>query len=983
MVGLCAFAIGQRTITGVITDADNNDPLIGANVLVQGSSLGTITDIDGSYSLSVPDDATALVVSYTGYTDQIIALGSSNTVNISLAQGALLDEVVVVGYGSQTKKEITSAVESISAEEFNQGPITDPAQLLQGKVAGLQVYNRGGDPNQAATIRLRGISTIGANVEPLVVIDGVVGASLANVDPNDIETIDVLKDGSASAIYGSRGSSGVIIVTTKSGGNKDGSMTLSYAGQYGTSSAFNSVSVMSPDEFRAAGGTDLGSNTDWLEQVTQAGSNSNHSFSAAGGFGNTDYRISANLRSADGILRNTGFDQFNTRINLNTRALNDKLKLNFSTSFTNRDEQIGFNEALRYAVTYNPTAPIFGDDSPFQFNSAQFGGYFESLGLFDSFNPVSIVEQNRRDNKKRELNYSANATYNFLDNLSATFRVAQQNITNDEVKYYPTTSHFRGNATSPGRKGLAEFYDDNREFTLYETYATYLTDLGDLANITVTGGYSFQETDFTSNFLGLGDFADNSKDFSNLIETSQDLNNAGLISANSDAALDDRIIAFFGRVNATIDDGIFLNASVRREGSSNLGEDNKWGIFPAFGAGVDLNKYLNLNMDAFKFRVGYGVTGSRPGQQGLSQTLLSIVNAADGGVTTVNNRLGNPDLKWEEKGELNIGVEIQKGRLGATIDVYDRNVSDFINLVSIEASENDGFTSQYQNAGSLNTKGLELSLNYDVLNNSNMTYNTGVVFSTYRTELTEYVLPNGEIRAVLGAPGQSDTRMLLVRPGQEIGQIWGPVFAGVAEDGSPMFEDVNGDGTLNTDQANALAEDVDFAVLGNGIPDFELGWSNRLDIGKWSVNAFFRGAFGHSLVNTFRAFYEPIVATQSSYNFVNTSKSVDGLTAARFSSLYVEKADFFKLDNLTISRSIGLGESSPISNLRVSLTGQNLFVITGYTGADPEPSLIDYGAADNGGFVDRSQGDVLSPGIDRRNNYFAARTITLGVNFNF
>ena len=985
MVGLCAFAIGQRTVTGVITDADNGDPLIGANVLVQGSSLGTITDIDGSYSLSVPDDAAALLVSYTGYTDQVIALGSSNTLNVSLAQGALLDEVVVVGYGSQTKKEITSAVESISAEEFNQGPITDPAQLLQGKVAGLQVYNRGGDPNQAATIRLRGISTIGANVEPLVVIDGVIGASLANVDPNDIETIDVLKDGSASAIYGSRGSSGVIIVTTKSGGNKDGSMVLSYAGQYGTSSPFNSVSIMSPDEFRAAGGTDLGSSTDWVEEVTQAGTNSNHSFSAAGGFGKTDYRVSANLRSADGILRNTGFDQFNTRLNINTRALNDKLKLNFSTSLTSRDEQIGFNEALRYAVTYNPTAPILGENSPFPFNSAQFGGYFESLGLFDSFNPVSIIDQNRRDNKRKELNYSANATYSFLDNLSATFRVAQQNTTNDEVKYYPTTSLFRGNATSPSRKGLAEFYDDNREFTLYEGYATYLTNAGDIADITVTGGYSFQETDFTSSFFGLGDFADNSRDFSNLIEVAQDLNNAGFINANSDAALDDRIIAFFGRVNATIDDGIFLNASVRREGSSNLGEDNKWGVFPAFGAGVDLNKYLNLNMDLFKFRVGYGVTGSRPSQQGLSQSVRSLVNAADGGVTTVANRLGNRDLKWEEKGELNIGVEIQKGRFGATLDVYDRNVSDFINLVALDPTlaENEGATSQFQNAGSLNTKGIELSLNYDVLNNSNVSYNTGLVFSSYKTILDEYVQENGETRAVLGAPGQNETEMILVRPGQEIGQIWGPVFAGVAENGAPMFEDVNGDGMINTDQANALAEDVDFAVLGNGIPDLELGWSNRLDIGKWSVNAFFRGAFGHSLVNTFRAFYEPIVATQSSYNFINTSKSVDGLTSAQFSSLYVEKADFFKLDNLTISRGIALGESSPISNLRVSLTGQNLFVITGYTGADPEPSLIDYGSADNGAFVDRSQGDVLSPGIDRRNNYFAARTITLGVNFNF
>jgi iron complex outermembrane receptor protein len=254
--------------------------------------------------------------------------------------------------------------------------------------------------------------------------------------------------------------------------------------------------------------------------------------------------------------------------------------------------------------------------------------------------------------------------------------------------------------------------------------------------------------------------------------------------------------------------------------------------------------------------------------------------------------------------------------------------------------------------------------------------------STYKTVLDEYVIPE-EMRAVLGAPGQNGTRMIRVAQGEEIGQIWGPVYAGVAENGSPLFEDLNGDGQIIAAADKALEPDADFQVLGNGIPDLELGWSNQLTFGDWSVNAFFRGAFGHSLVNTFRAFYEPVVSTQSSYNYVNTDLRVPGLTSAQYSSLYVEKADYFKLDNLTIARSFDFGSASAVRNMTLSLTGQNLLVLTNYSGSDPEPSLVDYGSVDNGAVVNFDTPDVLSPGIDRRYNYFASRTVTFGLNLNF
>ncbi len=977
VVVLVSTSMAQMKVTGTVMDGEYNEPLIGATVQIKGSTIGTVTDISGVYNITA-NTGDVLVYSYTGFDSQEVTVGTDATINITMAAGSTLDEIVVVGYGSQSEKEITSAVVQVGEEEFNQGVISDPAQLLQGKVAGLSIYNKGGDPNNSATIRLRGISTVGANVSPLVVVDGIIGASLDNVDPNDIETMTILKDGSAAAIYGSRGSSGVILVTTKTGKANTG-LKFSYNGQVSASQAVNTVSILDGPAFVAAGGTDLGGNTDWIDEVTQTGFRMTHGLSASGGIDNTTFRVSANLRETNGILKNSGFDQFNTRMNVSTRLLNDKLKIDFNTSYTNRNQQLGFNEALRYAVLYNPSAPVFGADSPFEFNEEQFGGYFETLGLFDSFNPASIVNQNRRDGVRREFNYGATATYSFLDNLSATFRLSQQNIDRSTETFYPTTSAFRGNATSPTRKGLAEFYEFNSTFNLYEGYLTYLTTVGN-ADLTFTGGYSYQEDSFTDRFFSIGDFPSNTLDFSNAIEASQDLNNAGFIAANSNASPDNKIIAFFGRANATIDNAIFINASVRREGSSKLGKDNQWGVFPAFGVGVDLNKYLNVSsLDLFKFRAGFGVTGALPERSGLSQETRTITNdPLTGAVGTRLAQAANPDLKWEQKQELNFGLEVATGRLSASADFYIRNISDFILERDVDPAIFGG-NRRFENSGELSTNGLELAINYDVVKNANITWNSGLVFSTYKTTLDSFAI-NRSARGNLGAPGQNGTNVILVQQGEEIGQIYGPVFDGVADDGSPIFQDVNGDGDLVVGQDKILEDNVDFAVLGNGTPDFELGWTNRVSIGDWSINAFFRGAFGHSLVNTFRAFYEPRVSTQSSYNYVTTENAVDGLTTARFSSLYVEKADFVKLDNLTISRRFAVNSKS-ISSVQLSLILENPLVLTGYSGTDPEPALIDDGSAANGEFTDLN--DVLAPGVDRRNSYFNSRSISLGVNVNF
>jgi len=978
LVGSVMYA---QKVTGTVSDG--SDALPGVSIQVKGSTTGTETDFNGKYSINA-NSGDVLVFNYLGYKSEERTVGSEAVINVSLLQDATsLDEIVVVGYGNTTKKEVTSAVTTVGEEQFNKGTVNSPSGLLQGKVAGLSIYNKGGNPNQDAVIRLRGISTVGANSSPLIVIDGVIGASLNNVDPSDIQTLTVLKDGSAAAIYGSRGSSGVIIVTTKRG--KSGSTQVSYSGSVAQAAIQNTIDVMSGDEFAAAGGTDLGSRTDWLEQVTRKAVTNVHNVAIAGGYDNTNFRVSANFRDAEGILKNSGFNQFNTRLQASTRILNDKLKIDFNASFTKRDSEFGFNEALRYAVLYNPTAPIYGVDSPYQFNADQYGGYFETLGLFDSFNPVSLQNQNTNQGSRNEFTYSTNFKYDVSDNFKLNAIYSQQTSKYTNSAYYRTTSLFRGNASSPTRKGLASKTSGDNEFKLFEIYGDYNLDLTSKINMKFTGGYSWQQENSSSYFLEAGDFPNDNLAYLDALEWSQDVVNAGQINISSDRSPDQRIIAMFGRLNFTYDDAIFFNASVRREGSTKLGENNKWGVFPAVGLGVDANKYLQFEgVELLKVRLGYGVTGSLPSQYGVQYARF---NPAADKLSTVAITDANPDLKWEEKAETNLGFEFNKGRFSSTLDLYTRTVSDFILQRTVDVAVYPT-GSRVENGGDLSTKGFELALNYDVIKSADLNYSTGLILSSYKSTLDSFDTPG--LRGNLGAPGQNDTRVVLVAEGQEIGGIYGPVWDGTITDGSQNFVDVNGDGTLQTDQLydNAIDTDGDGVIdgdlkkLGNGIPDFELGWTNSISYKNWDANMFFRGAFGHSMVNSFRVFYEPRVGSQGSYNFINTPLADAQITNAKFSSLYVEKADFVKLDNLSVGYTFDIADDNNyFDGVRLSLSGQNLFTITNYSGADPEPALVDNGAVDNGGYAGGA--DPLTPGIDRRYNYFSSTTITFGININF
>jgi iron complex outermembrane receptor protein len=654
-------------------------------------------------------------------------------------------------------------------------------------------------------------------------------------------------------------------------------------------------------------------------------------------------------------------------------------------ALTNRENDFSFNEALRYAALYNPTAPI-------RFAN---GEYFQAI-LFDNFNPVAIINQNVNKGKTKTLNYSAKADYSLTKNLTFTLNYGRQFGNDFNGSYYSRNSLFRGF----NRGGLARRATNDRDFSLLEMYGNYSNSFGKL-NLDFTAGYSYQEENSSGTFIEMGNFPNDQLGY-NAIQQSADrvTNNPDNINISSYGNPAQKIIAQFARLSLTYDNGLFFNASVRREGSTKLGVNNRIGIFPAFGAGVDLNKYLNLNVaKVLKFRVGYGVTGSLPGSAGLSRDRYDY--SFTGGGTMKIGLNGNPDLKWEQKAETNVGVDFAFGKFSGTLDAYQRDIKDFILERDVDVTKYASGR-RTENAGSLRTRGIELALNYNALEFGELRWTPGINVTSYKTTLESFIIPQ-QMQAEVGAPGQNGSYMVKVKVGQPVGQIWGPVFDHVSVGGSDganqvqdpndatkgvaaggvVFKDLNGNGLIDANAGQALDADGDFKVLGTGIPKMELGWTNQLTYKNWDLNAFFRGAFGHSLVNSFRTFYEPIdPGAIKSYNRVTTDKAVSGLTEAKFSSLYVEKASFIKLDNVTLGYNIKIGESKAFKSVRLYGTAQNVFQITNYTGIDPDPVLVDYGSSDNGGFQGTTP-NPLAPGIDRRNNYFTARTFTFGVTVNF
>ena len=974
---LLAFSIGfsanaqQARITGKVTDAGTGEGIPGASVLVKGTSRGMVTDLDGNYSIEA-SSTDVLVFSFIGYTTVEEIVGTRTSININLSESIQgLNEVVVVGYGTQEKKEITSAVASIKSEDFNKGTVNSASQLLQGKVAGLNISRPGGNPNGGFNIRLRGISSFGANAEPLIVIDGVIGASLNTVDPNDIESMDVLKDGSAAAIYGTRGSSGVILVTTKSG--KKGKAVVEYSGTAATETVARTINVMTADEYRALpGSNDLGSNTDWFDAVTKTGVSFVNNLSISGGNEGTSYRVSLNSRNVDGVGINSGFDQLNARLNLTQRALNDKALFSVNISNTTADRKFGNDNSFRYAIITNPTLPIY-DPNP---QSPNFGGYSER-DIFDWFNPVSIAEQNINDGREGRLLASIRGEYNFTNNFKAAVFYSSQRENFFNGSYSPKTAKFGGGF---GRKGLATVQNNETLNELFETTVNYDKTIGKAA-ISFLGGYSYQEFFYQGDYTQAGNFLTDAFTYNNL-GAALDFAN-GLATVYS-YATENKLVAFFGRANFNIDDTYLLSLSSRYEGSTRFGENNKWGLFPAVSAGVNLANLVDITgVNAMKLRASYGRTGTQPGE-----SYISLLRYGRQGNFFYNGSFvpsygpvsnNNPDLSWETKDEFNVGLDFVafNNRLDGTIDYFTRVTSGMILPINVPVPPNL-FPTTLLNIGEVENSGLEVLLNYKAIQKTDFKWNVGVNFSTLATNLRS--LSAGDLsfgavnyRSNFGSPGQNLTQLIRVQENGPLGQIWGPIQTGVDEKGAPIMKVINGtakDANGNPVYCNC---DEDRAQLGTAYPTVNFGINNNFSYKNWDLNFFFRGSLGHSLINSYRGFYENTESTTvQNWNVVKTKYFDPNIKKAEYNSSHVEKADFMVLDNATIAYNFNVKQGKSIGKIRTFLSVQTPFMFTGYTGVDPSVR-----------YQDPENGDPLAPGIERRATYFTTTITTLGLNLSF
>ena len=811
---------------------------------------------------------------------------------------------------------------------------------------------------------------------PLIVIDGVADASLENVDPGDIESITVLKDGAAEAIYGIRGSEGVILITTKKG--KPGKSVIEYNVYSSAETVAKNTPMMNSTEWRAMSketgyGTDFGENTNWFKQIEQTAISQVHNFSMSGGTEKTSYHASVNYRSGDGILIYTGYSQLNGGINISQKALKDKLTLDMNLRATERKSQFGFAEAFHYAAIFNPTAPVRSTDPQY----AIYDGYFQQL-LFDYYNPVAFMELDKNEGLKRIFNMSLKGNYKIINGLAIDAIYSQQGINQTDDKYFSKYDYWGGMNTN----GLASRQQDNSSNRLFESTIHYNGDLASLLNLNLLGGYSYQDYVNEGFFAQGGNFLTDDFSFNNLAAALDFKNGKGTITSYKNS---NKLIAYFGRVNLNINNIWFISTSLRYEGSSKLGADNKWGLFPALGTGFYLIRPKGTGfINTLKLRADYGVTGNLPYESYLSLDILSpqgniFYNGNFIPGYSISNK-ANPKLKWERKGEFNLGLDFSlfKSRLSGSFDIYTRTAKDIIYQYYDYVS--GSYFSYSENKGKLRSTGMEVTLNYNVAKNSDFSYDITLTSSFHlkNTLLSVpdiyygYVSPNGiQDIGYPGSPGGGQTALVRIENGKPIGQLIAYKFTGIDENGQNIFEDVNKDGRIDY---------YDVTVVGNGLPKSLIGINNSISYKNWDLNLFFRGVFGHDLINSYREFYETPNMIFS-YNLIKTAANIRNAegkllntNGGTLSDLYVENASFVSLDNMCLGYTFKLPESSQFSKIRLYLAGNNLFYITQYKGSDPNPRYGDSEFSDY---------DPLIPGIDRRNTWPRTRSVTFGASFVF
>ena len=969
MCNLIALAQTQK-VTGKVTDAITGELLVGVSVYEKGTQNATTTDVNGAYTLNAVKTGQVLVFSFIGMKTTEITTDARTTYDVVLQSEATgLNEVVVIGYGTQKKGDVTSAVSTVKSDKFLQGATKDAAQLIQGKVAGLTVSSSSGDPTQGTQIMLRGISTLMASSEPLVIVDGVPG-NLNSVAPEDIASIDVLKDGSAAAIYGTRGNNGVIFVTTKRA-TTNTPLTLEYSGYMSTQAIARKMDFLTTSEYRqkiaeGVGFEDLGGSTDWFKEVTRTPVSQSHNLTFKGGNSTSSYTASLNYRKFQGIFQRSDNDQFIGRLNLTHAMFNNRLKFNFDMSSRNMSYWAGgdgysFNpEIYRQVIIRNPTDVI-----------KDANGVWQERDTYMYNNPVALLNEADGLNKEKELRYSGSVLYTPITDLH--FKLMVSRVENSAMRgYYETKQHV--STTKYGKNGYASRSASDNFDNLLEFTTDYTKNV-EKHNFTLLGGYSYEYYE-TENFWQQNwDFPTDLYTYNNM-GTGDALirGEAGMGSGKSSSTL----IGFFGRFNYNYDNKYLLMASLRREGSSKFGDNYKWGNFPAVSLGWRISRESFMSDLSFihelKLRAGYGVTGTAPTDPYKSQTSLNYGDRFlyNGkwiqGIEPIRNP--NPDLRWEKKEELNLGLDFAflKGIVSGSVDLYQRTTRDMLYDYPVPVPPYL-YGSILANAAEMENKGVEVMLAANnPFQSETFQWTTSLTYSKNKNKLLSlssdptYQLTNDFINeGYTGEPIQTSTHRIQV--GQPIGNFWGYKSVGVGDDGEWIIEGKDG-----VQKSIVDANDADKQYLGNGLPKSYLGFNNTFTYKNFDLTVNLRGAFGFQILNFSRMYYENTY--DLSYNkLASAFDKVYGKELKSqlcYVSYYIEKGDYLKLDNVTLGYTFDVKNSKSFKAARVYASGLNLLTITGYKGIDPE--------------VNRSG---LAPGNDDRDKYPTTRTFSIGVNVTF
>ncbi len=973
VLSLTALAQGYQ-VKGIVVDPLG--PVFGATVLEQGTSNGVSTGLDGDYAFTVSGPEAIVEVSCIGYATQTFK-ASEVPATITLSDDTtFLDEVVVIGYGSQKKKEVTGSVASIKSEDFNAGVKTNPMGLLQGKVAGLNIIKTTSDPTSTGyNIQIRGFSTLdkGAGTSPLFIVDGVPVSNIDNISSDEIASMDVLKDGSAAAIYGTRGTNGVIIITTKRGENFEevANTHVEYSGYVSVSVKNGDLGMATPEQYRnlaeLSGGkvkpalyTDAAGetyNTDWLSEVTRSAAIAhNHNVAIVGSSRKFNYRASVNYKNAEGIARNTNRNEMIAKIAAGQKALDGWLDLQYDLSYMHYRNDY-FCGDFKYASLLNPTYPIYDA-------STSNGYYFPT-----ETGAVNPVENMNRKESYGDGNYfrgSVKATVNIkpVEGLKINAFGAMEEGDNRSFSY----NH--GVNTDLSDSGTAARGGNFNYSRLLEITADYVHNFNG-HSLALVGGFSWQNFLYDGSDISNKGFpTDDAKYYQigNGDATKQYLNVSSYRNSNTLAAL-------FFRANYNYKDKYLLSASIRREGSSRFGANHKWGLFPALSAGwrvsgEDFMKNVSWVND-LKLRLGFGVTGNN-----LASDLRSIEMLSNGGTFWYNGQYVytyavaqnvNPDLKWEKKFEYNLGVDysLLDNRLYGSLDVYYRHTADLLWDYEVPTPPYQ-FHTLLANAGQMDSYGAELSLSYVALKKEDFSWTTTPTISFNRNYITRLSDPEKGFNykettsGGVGENGIMNTNTQILIEGQPVGAFYGLDFAGFKSDGTWMFNTPEG-GVVS----GANATEGHRQVIGNAQPLFTFGWNNNVRYKNWDASLFFRGVFGNKILNLTRWAYGP----QDSQTFNVFMKDIDGANTvlsdkAHFSSYYLEDGSYIKLDNLTVGYTFNLKENKFIRSARIYATGQNLLTITKYSGQDPEVNTT----------------GVWDAGIDWCSFYPTVATFLIGVN---